>query len=280
MKYRILGKTGFEVSVISMGCWGIGGQQGPIEENQAIQTIDAAFDAGVNLFDTADSYIIGQSEFYTGKALKNKRDQVFIAPKVGNWGRRIGDPVGLKTIHSIINCCHTSLYRLGTDYIDLCQCHVGISENPEIFVEAFELLKQQGNIRHYAISTNDMPSLKAINLDGNCAVCQINYSVLSRRAEKDILPYCLENDIGVLLRGPIVQGLLLDKFSSDTRFTDSVRLKWNPDGDQREKFLRERGRVSQLRQFVTAERSMLDLTVQFVLANPAVTCPIPPWWYG
>ena len=99
MKYRILGKTGFEVSVISMGCWGIGGQWGPIEENQAIQTIDAAFDAGVNLFDTADSYGLGQSEFYTGKALKNKRDQVFIATKVGNWGRRIGDPIGLKSIH-------------------------------------------------------------------------------------------------------------------------------------------------------------------------------------
>ena len=261
MKYRILGKTGFEVSIISMGCWGIGGQWGPIEENQAIQTIDAAFDAGVNLFDTADSYGLGQSEFYTGKALKNKRDQIFIATKVGNWGRRIGDPVGLKTIHSIINCCHASLYRLGTDYIDLYQCHVGTPENPEIFVEAFELLKQQGKIRHYAISTNDMPSLKAINLDGNCAACQINYSVLSRSAEKDILPYCLENNIGVLLRGPIAQGLLVDKFSSDTRFTDSVRLKWNPDRDQREKFLREFGRVSQLRQFVTAERSMLDLAL-------------------
>ena len=275
MKYRILGKTGFEVSIISMGCWGIGGQWGPIEENKAIQTIDAAFDAGVNLFDTADSYGLGQSEFYTGKALKNKRDQVFIATKVGNWGRRIGDPVGLKTIHSIINCCHASLYRLGTDYIDLYQCHVGTPENPEIFVEAFELLKQQGKIRHYAISTNDMPSLKAINVDDNCAACQINYSILSRSAEKDILPYCLENNIGVLLRGPIAQGLLVDKFSSDTRFTDSVRLKWNPDGDQREKFLRELGRVSQLRQFVTAERSMLDLALQFVLANPAVTCPIP-----
>ncbi len=75
--------------------------------------------------------------------------------------------------------------------------------------------------------------------------------------------------------GPIAQGLLADKFSADTRFTDSVRLKWNPDGNQREKFLRELGRVSQLRQFVTAERSMLDLALQFVLANPAVTCPIP-----
>ena len=90
-----------------------------------------------------------------------------------------------------------------------------------------------------------------------------------------ILPYCLENNFGVLLRGPIAQGLLADKFSADTRFTDSVRLKWNPDGNQREKFLRELGRVSQLRQFITAERSMLDLALQFVLANPAVTCPIP-----
>ncbi len=275
MKYRTLGKTGYEVSSISMGCWGIGGQWGPIEEAQAIRTIDAAIEVGVNLFDTADSYGLGQSEFYTGKALQKKRDKVLIATKVGNWGRRVGDPVGLKTIHSIINCCHASLYRLGTDYIDLYQCHVGTPENPEIFVEAFELLKQQGKIRHYAISTNDLEALKAINVEGNCAACQIDYSVLSRSAEKDILPYCLENNIGVLLRGPIAQGLLADKFSPETRFTDSVRLTWNPDGDQRSKFLGELEKVKQLRELVTPERSMLDLALQFVLANPAVTCPIP-----
>ncbi len=275
MKYRILGKTGYEVSSISMGCWGIGGQWGPIEEAQAIRTIEAAIEVGVNLFDTADSYGLGQSEFYTGKALQNKRDKVLIATKVGNWGRRVGDPVGLKTIHSIINCCHASLYRLGTDYIDLYQCHVGTPENPEIFVEAFELLKQQGKIRHYAISTNDLEALKAINVAGNCAACQIDYSVLSRSAEKDILPYCLEKNIGVLLRGPIAQGLLADKFSPETRFTDSVRLKWNPDGDQRAKFLGELEKVKQLRELVTPEQNMLDLALQFVLANPAVTCPIP-----
>jgi myo-inositol catabolism protein IolS len=142
-------------------------------------------------------------------------------------------------------------------------------------VEAFELLKQQGKIRHYAISTNDLEALKAINVEGNCAACQIDYSVLSRSAEKDILPYCLENNIGVLLRGPIAQGLLADKFSPETRFTDSVRLKWNPDGDQRAKFLGELEKVKQLRELVTPERSMLDLALQFVLANPAVTCPIP-----
>jgi aryl-alcohol dehydrogenase-like predicted oxidoreductase len=152
---------------------------------------------------------------------------------------------------------------------------VDIHENPEIFVEAFELLKQQGKIRHYAISTNDLSSLKAINLESNCAACQIDYSVLNRSAEKDILPYCLDNKIGVLLRGPIAQGLLADKFSMETYFTDSVRLKWNPDGNQHEKFLVKLEKVQLLRELVNPERSMLDLALQFVLANPAVTCPIP-----
>ena len=88
MKYRILGKTGYEVSAVSMGCWGIGGQWGPVDANQAVSTINAAFDAGVNLFDTADAYGLGQSEIYTGKALRDKRGEVFIATKVGNWASR------------------------------------------------------------------------------------------------------------------------------------------------------------------------------------------------
>ncbi len=143
MQYRTLGKTGWNVSAVSMGCWGIGGQWGPVEEKQALDTINAALDAGVNLFDTADGYGLGQSEIYTGKALKSKRSEVYIATKAGNWGRRQGDPLGYKTIYSIINCCHASLYRLDTDYIDLYQCHIGTPEHPEIFVEAFELLKKE-----------------------------------------------------------------------------------------------------------------------------------------
>jgi len=258
-----------------MGCWGIGGQWGPVEEKQAHDTIRAALDAGVNLFDTADGYGMGQSEFYTGKALKDVRDKVYIATKVGNWGRRYDDPPQLKSIYSIINCCHASLYRLGTDYIDLYQCHVGTPERPEVFVEAFELLKKQGKIREYAISTNDLASLKALDAEGGCASCQINYSLLNRTPEKDILPYCRENDIGVLLRGPIAQGLLADKFTSDTRFDDIVRQKWNPDGNQREDFLAKLEKVSALRELIPADSDMVAFALRFVLANPAVTCPIP-----
>jgi aryl-alcohol dehydrogenase-like predicted oxidoreductase len=258
-----------------MGCWGIGGQWGPVEEKQAIDTIHAAHGAGVNLFDTADAYGMGQSEFYTGKALKDRRSKVYIATKVGNWGRRQGDPLNLKSIYSIINCCHASLYRLDTDYIDLYQCHVGTPENPEIFVEALELLKKQGKIRHYAISTNDLASLKALDAAGACVSCQINYSVLSRSAEKDILPYCREHNIGVLLRGPIAQGLLADKFTAETRFDDIVREKWNPGQDQRDDFLGKLKQVQALRALVPQGSNMIDFALRFVLANPAVTCPIP-----
>ena len=275
MKYRTLGRTGWNVSAVSMGCWGIGGQWGPVEEKEAIDTIHAALDAGVNLFDTADAYGMGQSEFYTGKALKSVRSEVYIATKVGNWGRRYNDAPQLNSIYSIINCCHASLYRLGTDYIDLYQCHVGTPEHPEIFVEAFELLKKEGTIREYAISTNDLASLKALDAQGGCASCQINYSILNRGAEQDILPYCRERNIGVLLRGPIAQGLLVDKFTAETRFDDIVRQKWNPDGNQREDFLEKLEKVASLRKLVPEGSSMLDLALQFVLANPAVTCPIP-----
>ena len=275
MNYRMLGKTGFKVSEISMGCWGIGGQWGPVEEKEAISTIHAAYDSGVNLFDTADAYGLGQSEFYTGKALRGIREDVFIATKVGNWARRFGDAPGLKTIHSIINCCHASLYRLGTDYIDLYQCHVSVPENPELFVEAFEVLKKQGKIRHYAISTNDIVSLKALDSNGECSACQINYSLLNRTAEKDILPFCLEKQIGVLIRGPLAQGMLSDKFSENTHFDDCVRQKWNPGSSHNQEFLNNLEKIKSLRELVNSERSMVDLSLQFVLAHPAVSCPIP-----
>lgn len=274
MQYRTLGKTGWSVSAVSMGCWGIGGQWGPVSEQQAIDTIHAARDVGVNLFDTADGYGLGVSETLTGKALKGKPDDVYIATKVGNWARRIGDSLNYNSIYSIIECCHASLYRLGVDTIDLYQCHIGTPEHPEIFVEAFELLKEQGKIRHYAISTNDVASCKAINANGQCAACQINYSVFSRSAEADILPYCLESDIGVLLRGPIAQGLLADKFTADTVFDDSVRVKWN-EGKGRETYLKSLDKVAALRPLTSDDRSMVDLALQFTLANPAVTCPIP-----
>jgi aryl-alcohol dehydrogenase-like predicted oxidoreductase len=217
---------------------------------------------------------MGQSEIYVGKALRKRPDNVYIATKVGNWGRRMGDPLGFKTIWSVVECCDATLYRLGIDTIDLYQCHIGKPDHPEVFVEAFERLKEQGKIRHYAISTNDLASLKALNANGGCASCQMEYSILRREPEKALLPYCKDNNIGVLLRGPLTKGILADKFDENTRFEDSVRQGWN-DGSDRERFLNDVRTVARLRPALRRKQSMVELALQFTLAHPAVTCPIP-----
>jgi aryl-alcohol dehydrogenase-like predicted oxidoreductase len=123
---------------------------------------------------------------------------------------------------------------LRTDYLDLYQCHIG---NPtdaevEVFLDAFERLKEQGKIRAYGISTNSLDALLRFNRHGTCATCQLDYSILNRTPERDLLPYCLEHDIGVIVRGPLAMGVLAGKFTPDTVFTDDVRRSWN-EGERR-----------------------------------------------
>ena len=276
MKYRVLGKTGWSLSAIGMGCWGIGGQWGAVEKQEAIRTMQRAVELGVNLFDTADAYgtEMGTSEIWVGEALASRRQNVYIATKVGNWARRFGHPLPYTHPLHVTACCDASLYRLKTDYIDLYQCHISGLQEPTVFLEAFEELVQAGKIRAYGISTDSVEVLRKFNRDGKCAVCQLNYSILRRDAEKALLPYCLENNIGTLIRGPLAQGVLTGKFTPDTTFSDSVREGWN-EGEARVRFLRNLETVEKLRFLENEKRNMAQAALQFVLAHPAVTCPIP-----
>lgn len=274
MRYRRLGKTNWQVSTVSMGCWGIGGQWGPVSEQEAIRTIQTALDLGVNLLDTADAYGLGLSEELVGKATQGRRDGIYIATKVGNFARRVGHPLSYTTPQHVYLCCDASLGRMKIDTIDLYQCHIGNLDDPSIFLEAFDRLVERGKIRHYAISTNSLDVLRRFNRDGRCAACQINYSILNQTAAADILPYCQENDIGTLIRGPIAQGVLAGKFSQQTTFDDEVRVGWNQ-GEGRERFLRQLAIVEKLRFLETAGRTMSQAALQYVLAHPAVTTAIP-----
>ncbi len=211
-----------------------------------------------------------------GKAFQGIRHEVFIATKVGNWARRHGHPLPYTSPLHIIACCHASLYRLRTDYIDLYQCHLG---NPtdaevEVFLDAFERLKEQGKIRAYGISTNSLDALQRFNRHGTCATCQLDYSILNRAPEGDLLPYCRERDIGVIVRGPLAMGVLTGKFTPDTIFTDEVRRSWN-EGERRERFLKRLEVVERLRFLERDGRTMAQAALQFVLAHPAVSCAIP-----
>ena len=223
MLYRDFGKTGWQVSVVGMGTWNIGNQWGELDDATAWATVRSAFDHGVTLFDTAESYgtLNGLSEERLGVALAGIRHQVCLVSKIGNWGKRTGQGVPKTTVDMIRLCAHASLHRLRTDWLDVVLCHEGNIEDPSIYLEAFEVLKQRGRIRAYGISTDSLEVLKRFNVNNTCSVVQFNYSLLNRAPEADILPYCREHGIAVMVRGPLARGLLSGNYSTDTVFTDS-----------------------------------------------------------
>jgi myo-inositol catabolism protein IolS len=276
MIQRTLGKTGWKVSAIGFGAWGIGGQWGPVQRGEAMETIKAAYYNGVNFFDTADAYgePQGLSEELMGKALKSSREKVIIASKVGNWGRRHGHPLPYTHPVHVIGCCDASLHRLCTDRIDVYQCHIANLKEPDVFLEAFEILMKQGKIRAWGMSTDSLEVLKAFNREGTCATVQLDYSLVNRSAEKELLPYCQEANIGVIVRGPLAKGIATGKFTRETKFTDSVRSGWN-EGERREKFLKQVELVEKLKWLENPGRPMAHAALQFVISHPAVSSAIP-----
>jgi aryl-alcohol dehydrogenase-like predicted oxidoreductase len=275
MKTRVFPKMGWEISEISLGCWGLGGQYGEVDRPTAIATVQAALDAGINLFDTADTYGVepGTSEVFVGEALRRVRSEVFLASKVGNWARRQGHPFTYSHPLHIVACCDASLFRLKTETIDLYQCHISGLEEPDVFLEAFEQLRQAGKIRAYGISTHRLDVLERFNRAGGCFSCQLDYSLVNRAPEKDILPYCRENQIATLIRGPLAQGLLTGKYDENTRFDDEIRAKWN-ESPGREEYL-EKLRLMRSYQDLATGRSWTDAALMAILKHPAVTTVIP-----
>ncbi len=277
MLYHDFGKTGLKVSAIGLGTWNIGNQWGEIDEETAIATVHAALDHGVNIVDTAESYGIpcGLSEERLGRALKGKRDGVHIITKIGRWGRRSGQTVPMTTVDMVRLCVHASLYRLRTDYIDVLLCHEGKIEDPSIYLEAFELLKQQGVIGAYGISTDKPEVLERFNAQGTCGVVELDYSLLNRKPEKTMLPYCQEHGIAVVARGPLGKGLLTGKYSTDTVFTDTVRSEWYDSASAREKLTRNLAKVEQLKTAVTPGDAMVSTALQYVISHPCQPVTIP-----
>jgi myo-inositol catabolism protein IolS len=275
--YRPFGNLGWQVSAVGMGTWNIGNQWGEIDDATAWATIRSAFEHGVNLFDTAESYGIpnGLSEERLGLGLAGIRHRVFVVSKIGHWGQRTGQAVPKTTVDMIRLCAHASLHRLRTDWLDVVLCHEGNIEDPRIYLDAFEMLKQRGRVRAYGISTDSLEVLRRFNQYGTCRVVEVDYSLLNRAAEDDLLPYCQQHGIGVLVRGPLRRGLLAGKFTRDTVFVDDVRRSWNVGGEQREQFERDLARVEDLKAVVRPGREMVMAALRYVISHPAAPVAIP-----
>ena len=277
MLYRDFGKTGWQVSVVGMGTWNIGNQWGELDDATAWATVRSAFDHGVTLFDTAESYgtLNGLSEERLGVALAGIRHQAYLVSKIGHWGKRTGQAVPKTTVDMIRLCAHASLHRLRTDWLDVVLCHEHDIEDPSVYLEAFEVLKQRGRIRAYGISTNSLEVLKRFNVNDTCSVVQLDYSLLNRTPEVDILPYCGEHGIAVMVRGPLAMGLLSGNYSADTVFTDPVRMRWHKDEESQAAFERRVAQVEKLKQVVKPGQEMITTALRYVVSNPVVSAAIP-----
>lgn len=209
MKYRLLGKTGIEISELGFGCMSLGRNT----EKDSMELIHKAVDAGVNYFDTADMYDKGANETLVGKALKPVRDKIVLATKVGNQWRADGSGWDWNPRKEyILKAVEASLKRLQTDRIDLYQLHGGTISDPiDETIEAFELLKQQGKILHYGISSIRPNVIKEYVKRSGIVSVMMQYSLLDRRPEEEILDILQRVGISVMVRGALAQGLLINK---------------------------------------------------------------------
>ncbi len=235
MKTRRIGTSCIEASVIAFGAWAIGGGTwwGETVDNESIRAIRAAIDEGVTLIDTAPVYGWGRSEKVVGQAIKGMRDKVVLATKCGLWWHDDQGPLFFElegyTVRRWLNPetirheLEDSLRRLGTDYIDLYQTHWQSSEpeNDPISdtMECLLRLKEEGKIRAIGASNVDVTQVKQYQELGILDAIQPRYSMLDRQIEKELLPYCIENNISSLVYSPLEQGLLTGKIGMDKTFS-------------------------------------------------------------
>lgn len=211
MHYNKLGKSNIQISPLTLGCMSLGK-----DASIANLIINTAIDSGINHLDTADLYDFGENEEIVGKAIQSKRTDIVLSTKVGNRFDRItGTYIWDPSKKHIIEGCKNSLQRLGTDYIDLYMLHGGKIEDPiDESIDAFETLKKEGYIRAYGISSIRPNVIRTYVEQSSIDAVMMQYSLLDRRPEEEILDFLLENDISVLARGPLAKGLLSEEINS------------------------------------------------------------------
>jgi aryl-alcohol dehydrogenase-like predicted oxidoreductase len=280
MTTRPLGaRSGIEVTDTGLGLWAVAGSEwGPADDEGSLEAIEVSLDAGITFYDTADVYGAGHSEELLGQAMSGRRDRFIVASKIGWTGfDREADRSAYDSVDALIAGVEGSLRRLGTDVLDVIQCHVDYREpNTDVFIEGFRKLKEQGKVRAWGVSTSDLEHLKYFNADGDCDTLQIDYSILNRTPEEETLPYCRANGIGVIVRGPLAMGLLAGKFGPDQSFPDDdFRQQWIDDADQNRQYRDDLRVVDGLRAVVPEGQTMAEFALRFVRSNPAVSVVIP-----
>ena len=276
MEYRDLGRTGLRVSEIGFGAWAIGGDAwGTVEDDDSLAAIERAMELGINFIDTADVYGDGRSESLVAEAIRGQRDQVVLSTKGGLMGHH-RDPERAPVYdqpEKVVKALEASLQRLETDHVDVYFCHIWWDkhEETEAFIEAFDRLKKDGKVRAVGVSTNDLDHIRHFDRNDGLDAVQLDYSILNREPEREILPYLEERGKGVVVRGPLRMGILTGKFSEETTFPEGdIRKDW-PQEKWFEESLRKVERLRPLEE----GRTLGQLALRYVLSHEAVSVAIP-----
>lgn len=256
MEYKKLGKSDLTISRVGFGCMSL--KDSPAKNEKILYQ---AIETGINYFDTADLYDKGMNETLVGKSLKGKRKEVIIATKVGNKWRNDGsgwdwDP----RKKYILTAVEESLKRLQTDYIDLYQLHGGTIDDPiDETIEAFEILQKQGKIRYYGISSIRPNVIREYVNRSNIVSVMMQYSLLDRRPEEACFSLLQQYDIGVLARGSVATGLLVNKPAK-------AYLDYNENEVQKV--------ATAIKNFCNNKRTPAQTAIQFVLQNEVITSAV------
>ncbi len=282
--------TGIRISPIAFGAWAIGGWfWGGAEEKESIRAIECAIDNGMTTIDTAPVYGFGQSEGFTGKAVKGKRDRVQIFTKFGiRWDKMTpnlhfektknnqGEEVSIYrdgSKESVIKECEDSLRRLNTDYIDLYQQHWPDTHIPfEETMDALQILKKQGKILAGGVSNYTVKQMADADKYFHLVSNQVPYSMVLRDIEEELVPYSIANSKAIIAYSPLQRGILSGKITSAYKFND---------GDHRpETAYYKEPNLSAINQMLKEIKPIADsknstlaqLAIRWALYQPGITC--------
>ena len=284
METREFGKTGMEITPIGFGSWAIGGSGwaaawGPQDDDEAMGAIRRAVELGMNWIDTAAAYGLGHSEELVARALKdvpeNERPYVFTKSSLV-WDES-GEIYNILEKDSVKRECEDSLRRLQTDVIDLYQIHwPRPDEDIEEGWSAMAELKEEGKVRHIGVSNFNVEQMERAQQIAPVETLQPPYSMLKREVEDEILPYCQENDIGVIVYSPMRSGLLTGKMTPE-RVQNLPSDDWRRnDSDFQEPRLSKNLELVELLHAIGEQygRSSAEVAIAWTLRHPAVTAAI------
>lgn len=283
MKYRLLGKTGFKISEVSLGTWQLGGKWGDVFNPETAQKIlEKSVESGINFFDTADLYNSGASEIQIGKFLKKTPEKIYVATKCG---RKLSPHIaqGYNRVN-ITKFIDESLARMQVDAIDLIQLHCPppeVYDDDEVF-EVLDDLKKTGKILHYGISVEKVEeAFKAIKYPGVASI-QIIYNMFRLKPDEKFFEAAYKNNVGIIVRVPLASGLLTGKLKKDTEYSSGDHRFFNREGkffDKGETFSGvpyETGlaAVEELKKIFN-DSDLTKYAIRWILDNKYASCVIP-----